>query len=191
MGVGQHMEQQYIESMLPSTRSHASSLAGDRYNEERNQVRRRCFRADPVSPSQTLFGAGGTIMNSLWWDPAPGWRERHAVSYGELPVLLLTWSGDLATHPRIERHVDLMSEAADVCARNRISTLPLLVCLIFNVPVNFEVISDTALGTNESVLPHCDVSSACVHHTQSHYPDTGPTRLNTKSIMPTTRRISC
>ncbi|GFR65358.1 hypothetical protein ElyMa_003655600 [Elysia marginata] len=56
---------------------------------------------------------------------------------------------------------------------------------------NFEVISETALRTTESVLPHCDVRSACAHHVQSHYPDTGPTRLNTKSIMPDTRRISC
>ncbi|GFR82847.1 hypothetical protein ElyMa_005961700 [Elysia marginata] len=36
-----------------------------------------------------------------------------------------------------------------------------------------------------------DVRSACVYHTQSHYPDTGPTRLNTESIMPDTRRITC
>ncbi|GFR93280.1 hypothetical protein ElyMa_006222300 [Elysia marginata] len=64
------------------------------------------------------------------------------------------------------------------------------VCLIFNVPVNFEVISETALGIVESVLPHCGVRSACVYHTQSHYPDTGSTRLNTKSIKPDTRRIS-
>ncbi|GFR83486.1 hypothetical protein ElyMa_005975900 [Elysia marginata] len=64
-------------------------------------------------------------------------------------------------------------------------------CLNFNVPVNFEVISEMALGTIESMLPHCDVRSACIHHTQSYYPDTGPTRLNTKSIMPDTRRISC
>ncbi|GFR77264.1 hypothetical protein ElyMa_005820500 [Elysia marginata] len=53
-----------------------------------------------------------------------------------------------------------------------------------------KVISDSALGTIESVLPHCDKRSACAHHTQSHYPDTGPTRLSTKSIMPDTRRIS-
>ncbi|GFS21203.1 hypothetical protein ElyMa_005076400 [Elysia marginata] len=57
--------------------------------------------------------------------------------------------------------------------------------------VNFEDISETALGTHESVLPQCDIRSACVHHTQSHYTDTGPTRLNTKSIMPDTRRIGC
>ncbi|GFR59303.1 hypothetical protein ElyMa_003501800 [Elysia marginata] len=57
--------------------------------------------------------------------------------------------------------------------------------------VNFEVKSETALGTIESVLPHCDVRSSCTYHTQSHYPDTGPTRLTTKSIMPDTRRISC
>ncbi|GFS27370.1 hypothetical protein ElyMa_005262500 [Elysia marginata] len=62
---------------------------------------------------------------------------------------------------------------------------------LVHIPVKFEVISETALGTIESVLPHCDVSSACVHHTQSYYPDTGPTRLKTKSIMPDTRRISC
>ncbi|GFR75347.1 hypothetical protein ElyMa_003917100 [Elysia marginata] len=67
----------------------------------------------------------------------------------------------------------------------------LFICLIVNVPVNFEVISETALGTIESMLLHYDVRSACEHHTQSHYPDTGPTRLNTKSIMPDTRRISC
>ncbi|GFR90646.1 hypothetical protein ElyMa_006154500 [Elysia marginata] len=30
-------------------------------------------------------------------------------------------------------------------------------CLMFNVPVNFEVISETALGKIESVLTHCDV----------------------------------
>ncbi|GFR84808.1 hypothetical protein ElyMa_002425900 [Elysia marginata] len=53
------------------------------------------------------------------------------------------------------------------------------------------VISETALGTIESVLPHCDVRSACIRHTQSHYPDTVPTRLSTKSIMPDTRRSSC
>ncbi|GFS19749.1 hypothetical protein ElyMa_005040600 [Elysia marginata] len=64
-------------------------------------------------------------------------------------------------------------------------------CLNFNVSVNFEVISETALGTIESVLPHWDVKSACVHHTQSHYPDNGPTRLNTKFIMPKTKRFSC
>ncbi|GFR79590.1 hypothetical protein ElyMa_005878600 [Elysia marginata] len=64
-------------------------------------------------------------------------------------------------------------------------------CLNFNVPVNFEVVSETALGAIKSVLPHCDVKSDCIHHTQPHYPDTGPTRLNTKSIMPDTRRISC
>ncbi|GFR73125.1 hypothetical protein ElyMa_005721900 [Elysia marginata] len=43
-----------------------------------------------------------------------------------------------------------------------------------------------AFGTIESVLPHCDVRSACIHHNQSHYPDTGPTRLNSKSTMPDT-----
>ncbi|GFR71493.1 hypothetical protein ElyMa_002095300 [Elysia marginata] len=64
-------------------------------------------------------------------------------------------------------------------------------CLNFNVPVNCEVISGTALGAIESVLPRYDVRSACVHLTRSHYPDTGPTRLNTKSIIPDTRRISC
>ncbi|GFR94513.1 hypothetical protein ElyMa_000920700, partial [Elysia marginata] len=52
------------------------------------------------------------------------------------------------------------------------------------------VISETELGTIESGLPHCDVRSACIHHTESHYPDTGPTRLNPKSITPDTRRIS-
>ncbi|GFS26097.1 hypothetical protein ElyMa_005202800 [Elysia marginata] len=57
--------------------------------------------------------------------------------------------------------------------------------------VNFEVMSETEHGTIESVLPHCDVRSACVQHTQSHYPDTGPIRLRTKSIMSDTRRISC
>ncbi|GFS17317.1 hypothetical protein ElyMa_004978400 [Elysia marginata] len=57
--------------------------------------------------------------------------------------------------------------------------------------INYKVISETALGTFESVLPNYDVRSACIHHTQSHYPDTGPTRLSTKSIMPDTRRISC
>ncbi|GFS25297.1 hypothetical protein ElyMa_003438000 [Elysia marginata] len=35
--------------------------------------------------------------------------------------------------------------------------------------VNFKVVSETALGTIESVLPHFDVRSACAHHTQSHY----------------------
>ncbi|GFR91317.1 hypothetical protein ElyMa_002589800 [Elysia marginata] len=64
-------------------------------------------------------------------------------------------------------------------------------CLNFNVPVNFDVISETALGTIESMLPHCDVRIASIHHIQSHYPDTGPTRLNMKSIMPDTRQISC
>ncbi|GFS18541.1 gamma-aminobutyric acid type B receptor subunit 2 [Elysia marginata] len=54
-----------------------------------------------------------------------------------------------------------------------------------------EVLSETALGTIESVLPDCDVRSACIHHTQSHYTDTRPTRLRTKSIRPDTRRISC
>ncbi|GFR60139.1 hypothetical protein ElyMa_003523400 [Elysia marginata] len=34
------------------------------------------------------------------------------------------------------------------------------VCLIFNDPVNFEVISETPLGTIESGLPHIDVRSA-------------------------------
>ncbi|GFR60655.1 hypothetical protein ElyMa_005412900, partial [Elysia marginata] len=57
--------------------------------------------------------------------------------------------------------------------------------------INSEVISETALWTIDSVLPHCDVRSACVHHTLSHYSDIGPTRLNTKSTMPDTRRISC
>ncbi|GFS10342.1 hypothetical protein ElyMa_003058800 [Elysia marginata] len=52
------------------------------------------------------------------------------------------------------------------------------------------VISETALRTIESVLPHCDVRSASIHHTQSRYLDTGSTRLSTKSIMPDTRRIS-
>ncbi|GFS20107.1 hypothetical protein ElyMa_003306000 [Elysia marginata] len=33
---------------------------------------------------------------------------------------------------------------------------------------NQSVISETALGTIESVLPHCDARSACIHHTQSH-----------------------
>ncbi|GFR97060.1 hypothetical protein ElyMa_004467400 [Elysia marginata] len=61
----------------------------------------------------------------------------------------------------------------------------------FSVQVNFGVMSGTALGTIESVLPKCDVRSACIHHTQSHYPDTGPTILNTKSIMQDSRRISC
>ncbi|GFR86339.1 hypothetical protein ElyMa_000718000 [Elysia marginata] len=55
----------------------------------------------------------------------------------------------------------------------------MFVCLVFNVPVNLEVTSETALGTIESVLPHCGVRSACVYHTQSHDTDTGPTRLNT------------
>ncbi|GFR70901.1 hypothetical protein ElyMa_003798800 [Elysia marginata] len=59
-----------------------------------------------------------------------------------------------------------------------------------NSLLNFKVISETALWTIESVLPHCGVRSACEHHTQSHYPDIGPIRLNTKSIMPDTRRIS-
>ncbi|GFS07180.1 hypothetical protein ElyMa_001243600 [Elysia marginata] len=45
--------------------------------------------------------------------------------------------------------------------------------------------------TIESVLLSSDVRSACVHHTQSQYSDIGPTRLNTKSMMPDTRRISC
>ncbi|GFR74408.1 hypothetical protein ElyMa_002161900 [Elysia marginata] len=58
-------------------------------------------------------------------------------------------------------------------------------------PCRAMVISEAALGTIESVLPHCDVKSACIHHTQLHYPDTGPTRLSSKSIMPDTRRISC
>ncbi|GFR93940.1 RanBP-type and C3HC4-type zinc finger-containing protein 1 [Elysia marginata] len=31
-----------------------------------------------------------------------------------------------------------------------------------------DVISETELGTMESVLPHCNVRSACIHHTQSH-----------------------
>ncbi|GFR73589.1 hypothetical protein ElyMa_005734500 [Elysia marginata] len=57
--------------------------------------------------------------------------------------------------------------------------------------VNFEVVSETAQWKIESMLPHFDVKSACIHHTQSHYPDTGPTRLDTKSIMPDTMRISC
>ncbi|GFS08004.1 hypothetical protein ElyMa_004746100 [Elysia marginata] len=65
-------------------------------------------------------------------------------------------------------------------------------CSNFNVQsTSSEVISETALGTVESLLLHCDVRSACIHHTQSHYPDTGPTRFNTKSIMSDTRRISC
>ncbi|GFS08929.1 hypothetical protein ElyMa_006607700 [Elysia marginata] len=29
------------------------------------------------------------------------------------------------------------------------------------------------------MLAHCE---RCIHYTQSHYPDTGPTRLSTKSI---------
>ncbi|GFR59258.1 hypothetical protein ElyMa_003500300 [Elysia marginata] len=49
----------------------------------------------------------------------------------------------------------------------------------------------TALGTIESVQLHYDVRSACIHHTQSHNPDIGPTRLNTKSTMPDTKEISC
>ncbi|GFR82600.1 hypothetical protein ElyMa_002366900 [Elysia marginata] len=57
--------------------------------------------------------------------------------------------------------------------------------------VNYEVISETALWTIESVLPLCDVRSACVHQNQSHYPDTGPTSHNIKSIMSDTRRITC
>ncbi|GFS26341.1 protein kinase domain-containing protein, cytoplasmic [Elysia marginata] len=40
-------------------------------------------------------------------------------------------------------------------------------CLNFNVIFNCKVISETALGTIENVLPHCDVRSACTHHTQS------------------------
>ncbi|GFR73644.1 hypothetical protein ElyMa_002142400 [Elysia marginata] len=64
-------------------------------------------------------------------------------------------------------------------------------CLNFNVPVNLEVIAETALGTIESVLPHCGVRGACIHHIQTHYSDIGPIRLNTKSIMPDTKRISC
>ncbi|GFR82716.1 hypothetical protein ElyMa_002370500 [Elysia marginata] len=57
--------------------------------------------------------------------------------------------------------------------------------------INFEVVSETTLGTIESVLSDCDVRSACVHHALSHYPDTRPTRLNTESLMPDNRRISC
>ncbi|GFR61113.1 hypothetical protein ElyMa_005425900 [Elysia marginata] len=65
-------------------------------------------------------------------------------------------------------------------------------CFNFNVPVKYmyEVISEEALGTIESVLPYRDVRGACVHHTQLHYPDIGPTKLNTKSTMPNTRRHS-
>ncbi|GFS06932.1 hypothetical protein ElyMa_004717700 [Elysia marginata] len=66
-----------------------------------------------------------------------------------------------------------------------------LLCRLKVYKVNFEVISEAALGTIESKLPHCEVMSSCVHHTQSHYPDTGPTRLSSKSIMPDTKRISC
>ncbi|GFR75678.1 hypothetical protein ElyMa_002194500 [Elysia marginata] len=36
--------------------------------------------------------------------------------------------------------------------------------------------SETALWIMETVLPHYDVRGACVHRTQSHYSDTGPTR---------------
>ncbi|GFR88763.1 hypothetical protein ElyMa_004260800 [Elysia marginata] len=51
--------------------------------------------------------------------------------------------------------------------------------------------SETALGTIESVLPYYDERSTCIHYTQSHDPDTELIRLSTKSIMPGTRRISC
>ncbi|GFS00542.1 hypothetical protein ElyMa_006401900 [Elysia marginata] len=53
------------------------------------------------------------------------------------------------------------------------------------------VISETVLGAIENVLPHCDVRKACIHHTQSHYPEIGPTRLSITSMMPDTRQISC
>ncbi|GFR99133.1 zinc finger protein 431, partial [Elysia marginata] len=42
-------------------------------------------------------------------------------------------------------------------------------------------VCETALRTMESVMPHCDVRSACIHHTQSHYSDIVPTRLSTEA----------
>ncbi|GFS25169.1 hypothetical protein ElyMa_007020400 [Elysia marginata] len=100
---------------------------------------------------------------------------------------------ELARPWRIRFHVQLVDVLSLVCLCSYfcISSCWLVACLNFNDPVNFKFISEMALGTIESVLPHCDVRSACIHHTQSHYPDTGPTRLSTKSIMPDTRRISC
>ncbi|GFS00764.1 hypothetical protein ElyMa_004563800 [Elysia marginata] len=78
--------------------------------------------------------------------------------------------------------------------RSRIQDSGLRIGRLFDILTslfNYKIILETALETTESVLPHFDVRSACTHHTQSHCPDTGPTRLSTESIMPDAKQISC
>ncbi|GFS08408.1 hypothetical protein ElyMa_004755500 [Elysia marginata] len=81
----------------------------------------------------------------------------------------------------------LLEKFSRVLAQQKKSKRPCRIC----AQTFDRVISETALGTIESVLPHCDVRSACIHHSLSHCPDTWPTRLSSNSTMLDTRWISC